>query len=91
MHSIIGTIQTIGSFGLDLIIHKRFCLGNEFQSAYTLQVNFHNGFLQDIFQAIALPEQSHVRRWFPEQLEEYVYPAEVDDDVCIVAKTEGYV
>ena len=54
----------------------------------TLQINFHNQFLRDIFQAITSPEQAHVRRCFPEQLEEYVYPTEVNDDVCIIAKAK---
>ena len=57
-----------------------------------LQVSFHNEFLQDIFRAIASPEQSHVRTCFPDQQEEYfVYPTEVNSDVCIVPKAEGLV
>ena len=57
-----------------------------------LQVSFHNEFLQDIFRAIASPEQSHVRTCFPDQQEDYaVYPTEVNNDVCIVPKAEGLV
>ena len=63
-------------------------------STFILQINFHNEFLQDVFKAIASPEQAHVRRCFPEhmkecEMEEYVFPTEVNDDVCIVPKAEG--
>jgi len=55
-------------------------------------VTFHNEFLRDIFQAIASPEQSHVRTCFPDQPDDNaVYPTEVNNDVCIVPKTEGLV
>ena len=66
-----------------LLIH------NICHSIIILQINFHNEFLQDMFKAIASPEQAHVRRCFPEHMKEYVFPTEVNEDVCIVPKAEG--